>query len=103
MVISDDNVYVIWSSNRTGDYEVILRVSNDDGNLFRKKVNLSNCTMFDSINSEIAASGNNVFVTWWEKNQTSNDPVMRISKDNGNTFGPTLKLSANDVLDSNQE
>jgi hypothetical protein len=103
MVISDDNVYVIWSSNKTGNYEVMLRVSNDDGNLFGKKINLSNSTMFDSINSEIAASGNNVFVTWWEKNQTSNDPVMRISKDNGNTFGPTLKLSANDALDTNQE
>jgi hypothetical protein len=103
MVISDDNVYVLWSSNKTGNYEVMIRVSNDNGDLFGKKVNLSNSTMFDSINSEIAASGSNVFVTWWEKNQTSNDPVMRISKDNGNTFGPTLKLSANDALDTNQE
>jgi hypothetical protein len=103
MVISDDNVYVLWSSNKTGNYEVMIRVSNDNGDLFGKKVNLSNSTMFDSINSEIAASGSNVYVTWWEKNQTSNDPVMRISKDNGNTFGPTLKLSANDALDTNQE
>ena len=70
----------------------MLRVSNDNGDLFGKKVNLSNSTMFDSINSEIAASGNNVFVTWWEKNQTSNEPVMRISKDNGNTFGPALSF-----------
>jgi hypothetical protein len=103
MVISDDNVYVLWSSNKTGNYEVMIRVSNDNGDLFGKKVNLSNSTMFDSINSEIAASGSNVFVTWWEKNQTSNDPVMRISKDNGNTFGPTLSLSANGAIDTNQE
>ena len=103
VVISDDNVYVTWLSNKTGNWEVMLRISNDNGNLFGKKVNLSNSTMFDSINSEIAASGNDVFVTWWEKNQTSNEPVMRVSKDNGNTFGPTLKLSANEPLVTSQE
>src|SRR5215218_9908119 len=53
MVISDDNVYVLWSSNKTGNYEVMIRVSNDNGDLFGKKVNLSNSTLFDSINSEI--------------------------------------------------
>lgn len=103
MVVSDDNVYVVWSSNKTGNWEVMLRVSNDNGNLFAKKINLSNSTMFDSINAEIVASGDNVFVTWWEKNQTSNEPMMRISKDNGNTFGPTLKLATNDAIDTNQE
>ena len=103
MVISDDSVYVVWLSNKTGNWEVMIRVSNDNGNLFSQKVNLSNSTMFDSINPEIVASGDNVFVTWWEKNQASNEPVMRISKDNGNTFGPTLSLSANDAIDTNQE
>ena len=103
MVVSDDNVYVVWLSNKTGNWEVMIRVSNDNGNLFSQKVNLSNSTMFDSINPEIVASGDNVFVTWWEKNQTSNEPVMRISKDNGNTFGPTLNLPANDAIDTNQE
>jgi hypothetical protein len=49
-------------------------------------------------NAEIEASGNNVFVTRWENNQTSNDPVMRISQDSGNTFGPVLNLAANDTL-----
>ena len=103
MVISDDSVYVVWLSNKTGNWEVMIRVSNDNGNLFSQKVNLSNSSMFDSINPEIVASGDNVFVTWWEKNQTSNEPVMRISKDNGNTFGPISSLSANDAIDTNQE
>jgi hypothetical protein len=103
MVVSDDSVYVVWLSNKTGNWEVMIRVSNDNGNLFSQKVNLSNSTLFDSINPEIVAVGDNVFVTWWEKNQTSNEPVMRISKDNGNTFGPTLSLSANGAIDTNQE
>ena len=98
IAVSDKNVYVIWSSNNTGDWEVMIRTSNDNGMSFSKKINLSNSTESDSINAEIEASENNVFVTWWENNQTSNDPVMKISQDGGNTFGPVLNLASNDTL-----
>jgi hypothetical protein len=33
-------------------------------------------------------------VTWWETNQTSNEPVMRVSTDNDKTFGEKIMLSA---------
>jgi hypothetical protein len=39
---------------------------------------------------EIAADGDNVIVTWWERNQTSEEPVARISTDNDATFEPLL-------------
>ena len=42
----------------------------------------------------MATSGNNVYVTWWERNQTMNEPVMRISNDNGKTFGEIIMLSS---------
>jgi hypothetical protein len=42
---------------------------------------------------QIAAAGNNVYLTWWERNQTMNEPVMRISNDNGKTFGEKIMLS----------
>jgi hypothetical protein len=102
IAISNGNVYVIWSSNNTGDWEVLIRTSNDNGMTFSEKMNLSNSSGSDSINAEIEASENNVFVTWWENNQTSNDPVMRISQDSGNTFGPVLSLAANDTLRATQ-
>ena len=41
----------------------------------------------------IAAAGSNVYVSWWERNQTSNEPVLRISNDNGKTFGDKIMLS----------
>ena len=40
-----------------------------------------------------AAAGNNVYVTWWERNQTMNEPVMRVSNDNNKTFGQEIMLS----------
>lgn len=33
-----------------------------------------------------------------DTNQTSNEAVMRVSTDNGATFGPTLKLAANGTI-----
>lgn len=47
---------------------------------------------------EITADGDNVIVTWWERNQTAEEPVVRISTDNAETFGPVLKLATNGTI-----
>src|SRR5919197_1256953 len=83
----DNNVYVVWWSNKTGNNEVMFKASTDGGKTWSNKMNLSNTPKSDSQDAQIAAAGNNVYVTWWERNQTMNEPVMRISHDNGNSFG----------------
>lgn len=97
---SGSNVYVSWSSNKTGEsFEIMFRASTDDGKTFRPKINLSNTPRVDSLDPSIAASGSNVYVSWWERaNKTSNEPVMRISNDNGRTFRPILRLGSNDTI-----
>ena len=91
----DKNVYVAWWTNKTGNDEVMFKASSDGGKTFSDKMNLSNTAKSDSQDVQIAAEGNNVYVTWWERNQTSNEPVMRISNDNGKTFGQEIMLSSN--------
>jgi hypothetical protein len=55
--------------------------------------------LLEPLIEEIAtAEGANVIVTWWERNQTSNTPVARISTDGGETFGPMLMLATNGTL-----
>ncbi len=83
--------------------EVIFRASTDGGTTFGNKTNLSNTSNTDSIDAEIAAEGGNVMITWWERNQTANTPVARISTDNGETFGPTLNLATNGTLGEAEE
>jgi hypothetical protein len=51
---------------------------------------------------EINSDSDNVVVTWWETNQTSDTPVMRVSDDNGVTFGPVLKLATNGTIDGSE-
>jgi hypothetical protein len=95
---SGDNVYVAWWTNKTGNDEVMFKASADNGKTFGDKMNLSNTINSQSQDVSIAASGNNVYVSWWERNATSNEPVMRVSNDNGKTFGDTIELSNNTTL-----
>jgi hypothetical protein len=90
---SDDNAYVAWWSNKTGNDEVMFKASTDGGKTWSNKVNLSNTPNSDSQDAQIAAAGSNVYVSWWERNQTSNEPVLKVSNDNGKTFGEKIMLS----------
>ena len=86
-------MYVAWPSNKTGNNEVMFKASTDGGKTFGSKINLSNSTKSESVNVQIAAAGSNVYVTWWERNQTMNEPIMRVSNDNGKSFGELIMLS----------
>jgi hypothetical protein len=81
----------------------MFRASTDGGQTFGDKVNLSNTTNSNSSNVEINSDSDNVVVTWWETNQTSDTPVMRVSNDNGVTFGPVLRLAPNGTIDGTTE
>jgi hypothetical protein len=91
MAVSGSNIYLTWWDNKTGNNEVYFGRSNDSGKSFDKPVNLSNAKG-GSADSQIAASGNNVYVTWWD-NKTGNWQVFsRASNDNGKTFGGVVML-----------
>lgn len=97
---SDENVYVVWGSNdtATNNTEVMFRVSEDGGQSYGDKVNLSNSSGADSTDFDIEATGDDVIVSWWETNQTSAEPVIIVSTDNGATFSPILKLATNGTI-----
>jgi hypothetical protein len=102
MAISGENVYVVWWSNRTGQFEVMFRASTDGGQTFGDKINLSNSPETQSQTAEILAVGNTVFVSWWELNENvhphTNESVLRVSTDNGQTFSPVINLGTNGTI-----
>jgi hypothetical protein len=103
IALSGNNTYTSWWDNKTGNWEVLYARSTDAGETFENTINLSNSSTTDSARSELAANGNNVYLTWWETNQTSNTPVIRASNDNGATFGPRLMLATNGTIGSQGE
>jgi hypothetical protein len=105
LAITGENVYVAWWTNKTANNndEVMFRASIDGGQTFGDKINLSNTTDIDSTRVEIDSDVDSVVVTWWETNQTSDTPVMRVSNDNGATFGPMLMLATNGTIGEAEE
>jgi hypothetical protein len=65
----------------------MFKAFTDGSKTFSNKMNLSNSINAESVDAQIAAAGNNVYVSWWERNAATNEPVLRVSNDNGKTFG----------------
>jgi hypothetical protein len=79
----------------------MFRASNDGGQTFGDRINLSNTPNTQSQTAEILAVGNNnVFVTWWESSPEtgSSESVLRVSTDAGQTFGPVINLGTNGTI-----
>jgi hypothetical protein len=93
IAVSGSNVYAAWWNNKTGDFEVMFRASTDNGHTFGPKINLSNSPGVASTDAQIGAEGKNVYVIWWEATGHVAEPFLRISYDNGKTFGEKVMLS----------
>jgi hypothetical protein len=93
---SENNVYIVWWDNKTGNWEIFFRSSPDNGRTFGDEINLSNDTT-RSDDGSIAAFGNNVYITWWNTNSQTGlrEPVFIASSDNGATFEENVILSGN--------
>jgi hypothetical protein len=102
MAVSQDgnNVYIVWWTNKSENWEVMFRASNDGGATFGDKINLSNSSDTESQSAEMVAAGNNVFVSWWETSPEtgSSESVLRVSNDAGQTFGPMIMLGVNGTI-----
>jgi hypothetical protein len=106
VAITGDNIYIAWWTNNTENRneEVMFRASNDGGQTFGDKINLSNSPDTQSRIAEIIAVGNNnVFVSWWELNENvylhTNESVLRVStRCRTETFGPIINLGTNGTI-----
>jgi HJR/Mrr/RecB family endonuclease len=92
---SANNLYMAWTNNDTGHYNVLFAKSSDGGKTL-KTMMISAPDKGHSVdfNTQISASGSNVYVTWWTNKTGTLMPVFRASNDNGNTFSPIMKLNS---------
>jgi hypothetical protein len=95
---SGDNAYVTWPSNKTGNWEVMFRASNDSGKTFADKINLSQSPNVNSFHPNVAASGNNVHVSLHDARSGSLDTFVRTSADSGKTFGPLISIKGTGTM-----
>ena len=98
MIVSGNNVYVLWEDESNGpDSDIFFTVSNDNGQTFvDPPTDLSN-NIGRSFNERMIVSGNNVYVVWQDdSNGGDSDILFTVSNDNGQTFvDPPTDLSKN--------
>lgn len=95
MAVSSNNVHVVWyEEDQLARNGVILRTSNDNGSTFGPAVVLTNNagTSYDPV---VAASANNVYVTWFDSSLGNVALAMRVSNDNGASFARAVVLTNN--------
>jgi hypothetical protein len=102
-------VYVVWSDNSKGNYDILFKRSTDGGSTFNFTKDLSNNdklsarsgTNITAFNPQIETSGKNVYVVWENHNKmqyaNKSDVFMKKSTDGGATFFGTfgVNLSSN--------
>jgi lipopolysaccharide export LptBFGC system permease protein LptF len=93
---SGNNVYIAWSNNDTGRWNVFFAKSVDGGKTFGNTIMLSAPNKGGVVNQnvELASSVSNVYVTWWTNKTGTLMPIFRASNDTGDTFGKPIMLNS---------
>jgi hypothetical protein len=95
---SGNNVYVSWT-DVTDQLKIFLITSTDGGLNFGSPVEVTTSAQLDARSSEVAAYGNNVYVTWQDLSTSTSglDPEIffAVSTDGGLSFSNPISLSSN--------
>lgn len=98
LAASDNNVYVVWSDDSLGNFDILFRRSTDGGASFGGTVNLSNTTGSSRVatvaTSMINPSQQDVYVVWSDDALGKGGIVYRKSTDGGASFGRTMSLAS---------
>src|ERR671910_109197 len=94
VTLDQEEVYITWTDNTSGNGDVYFKASPDSGFTFSSVKNLSNNTGA-SLSPHIAASGNNVYVIWTDNTTGNGDVYFKASLENGNKFKGKKILAKN--------
>jgi len=87
---ADGNIWVVWSSNRNGNYDILYKVY--DGICWSPAYNLTTDTNKDEFPSIMQTSNDTIWLAW-STNRTGNDDIYyKTSTDNGTTWSPDTPL-----------
>ncbi len=110
IVTADPNVYVVWSDNKDGAFDILLAKSNNRGIDWNPPVRVDGGTPGAAWSAfpEIALGGPSTAYVVWEDFRaeagaiaTGSDVYFARSEDGGQTFGGELKLDSSDPSAAN--
>lgn len=96
IAVAGGNVYVAWSDNITGNYEIYSTKSTDGGATFRSS-NIKDVSQNEGLSGmpAIASDGRNVYIVWEDYTSGTAEIFYSVSTDDGLSFKPPINLSNN--------
>jgi hypothetical protein len=92
LATSGNNVYVIWTDNTTGNGDVYLKRSVDNGTTFGNLESISS-NLGKSVDPEIAVNQDKMYIVWTDETTGNGDVYFKASLDKGITFSSVENLS----------
>ncbi len=93
----NEHVYVVWRDTRNNAPETWINISHDGGRTWIGEFNLSKIDGCYSSWPHIAVDGSTVVVVWGDDRDHpalgSNSVYLRVSLDNGTTWGPEIRVT----------
>jgi hypothetical protein len=94
IAVSGNNVSVVWVEQVTGGHrKIFFRASTDGGMSFGPTLQLSENTFGVVEYPNVAVSGSNVYVVWRDPSIVKGEIYLKVSTDNGSTFGNIINVS----------
>ena len=103
MIVSGNNVYVVWQDDSNGPLDIFFRVSDDNGQTFAPFKNLSNNAGFSFTQQMIVSGRTSMWCGKDDSNGPDSDIFFTVSDDNGQTFAPPTDLSNNAGISTNKQ
>jgi hypothetical protein len=97
--VYQNNVYLVWTDDTTGNKDIYFKRSVDNGTTFGSIENLSN-NPGNSTDARIGVYQNKVYLVWTDDTTGNGDIYFKRSVDNGTTFAETENLSTNNTSPS---
>ncbi len=100
---NNDNIYIVWSDQRSGDPDILLSKSTDNGNSWSSPIRVNDDDYQNGIDQffpwmTIDNQGN-IFVVFYDSRNDPNnwlvDTYLAASTDGGQTFLPNIRVTAN--------
>jgi hypothetical protein len=98
---SNGTMYAVWADGRSGDADVLLRRSTDDGKTWSKPVQVNRGTVGDGVPQDMpsvsVAPGGRVDVVYYDRTidrrGSTADVLLSSSSNSGKSFSKTIRLS----------
>jgi hypothetical protein len=91
-VSRNDGIYVAWTDNFIGTYEVFFTKSMDGGNTFSTVMVISS-NVARALSPSISANGNNVYAVWNDDTFGNPEIFFTRSIDSGSTFNLPININ----------